>query len=255
MNSLIEKVGHMIKGLLPFAIVNRNPKNTLSRLINYFHLQAALDAGHTWIMMKPGVYGWSVVRNDGVLIEGSKDVIIDADAAQDSGVGYAQPSLNLEGNQCIVRGISFRKTQGTGLGTNNGSCVVVRGDNCIIEDCAFLSSDEYGVFPYSTTEPSTMSVVGCDFENIGAWAIHSSRFVLAMGNNIRNSAAGIMNISGTLGGTIYGNIAEPGNTTTSLVQFAGGSPPTGNAVSLGLADGSTYVGTLNSNIISYVYIY
>lgn len=254
MNSLIEKVGHMIKGLLPFAIVNGNPKNTLSRLINYVSLQAALDAEHTWIMVKPGVYGFSVVRNDGVLIEGSKDVIIDADVAQDD--GYVQPSLNLEGNECVVRGISFRKKRINTLPTTDvASCVVVRGDNCIIEDCAFLSSGGYGVWPFSNTEPSTMSVIGCDFENINGYAIHSSRFVLAMGNNIRNSEAGVMQISNSLGGTIYGNIAEPGNTSDALVNFNGGAPPTGNTVSLGLADGSTYTGVLNSNAISSVYVY
>lgn len=255
MNSLIEKVGNMMKGLLPFAIVNINPKNILSRIISYSYLQSALDAGHTWIMIKPGVYGGSIVNNDGVLIEGTKDVIIDADVAQDSNSGFGLPSLTLNGHECIVRGISFRKKQGTSLGTYNGSCVAVRGNNCIIEDCAFLSSDEYGVWPYSSTEPSTMSVVGCDFENIDAWAIYSAKFVLAMGCHIRNSGGGIMNISGTLGGTIYGNIAEPGNTTTSLVQFDSGTPPSGNTVSLGLADGSSYVGTLNSNAINGVYVY
>ena len=48
------RIAELIRGMLPYAIVNNNLDQSLfSKMICYTEVQYALDAGHTWIQVKP----------------------------------------------------------------------------------------------------------------------------------------------------------------------------------------------------------
>ena len=83
MSSIINKIARELKGALPFAIVNNNPKNSLARKISYKNISEAQSDGHTSIITDNSiVYSKKTFRIPSVVsttLNAAKVVIYDLD--------------------------------------------------------------------------------------------------------------------------------------------------------------------------------
>ncbi len=107
--TLIAEIGRLVKSALPYAIADANPKNWFCAITSYRSIQAAVDAGHNNIQVKPGVYGPVTIlaAQTGILIQGQgrySGCIIDG--------GGTANGITINASYTIVRDMEIRTPPG-----------------------------------------------------------------------------------------------------------------------------------------------
>ncbi len=219
------RIAELIRGALPYAIVNNNPDASLfARLASYSEVQQAIDAGHTWIKVTPSDtdYEHFTVDNNYTKIESSWG----ARFTRSSGANLHV--ITVSAAYCTLTGLRTytpggesnydrRGFQITGYRNHIINCMVEDSDasgfaaqgayntfqNCLVEDV-----DDYGFYINSTRA----SIIGCRFMASGSGTIHFEAvadYCLMVGNAIEDTGnVGVA--SGSANGVMVGNSINGG---------------------------------------------
>jgi hypothetical protein len=140
--TLIDEIGRLIKGALPFAIVSTDGKG-LAGVMSYRQPQDAWNAGHKLIFVKDGTYSAQAMTSlSGVTIIGSASAILDG--------GTTAHALNMASCTYInIIGLAYKTTGGGG---SSYSPIYADGSTnyCNFISSLFLDSDAEGPIAVGT---------------------------------------------------------------------------------------------------------
>ena len=236
------RIAELIRGALPYAIVNNNPDASMfARLASYSEVQQAIDAGHTWIKVKPSDtdYAHFTADNDYTKIESSW-------GARFTNIytGAGQHVIVVSGNHCTVTGL---RTYTPGLETSNdrrGFNITGQYNfviNCLVEDsdasgfaaentyntfqnCHVSDVDDYGFYVNS----SHNSIIGCRIITSGSSAVHftaaADRCMFNDNYSASTSAVGVA--GGSAEGVMIGNMINGSVSISSTDAWILGSTTT-----------------------------
>tara|TARA_R100001594_G_scaffold127698_1_gene165502 strand:- start:22 stop:795 length:774 start_codon:yes stop_codon:yes gene_type:complete len=220
------RIAELIRGALPYAIVNNNPDASLfARLASYSEVQQAIDAGHTWIKVKPSDtdYVNFTVDNDYTKIESSWGArFTNTNTATNNHV------IVVSGSYCTLTGL---RTYTPGLeSSNDRRGFNITGNhnyiiNCIVEDsdasgfavdgayntfqsCHVSDADDYGFYVNS----SRVSIIGCRMQSSGSAPLYftaSADYCLTVGNACQDTNS-VNVVTGAIDGVMVGNSINGG---------------------------------------------
>ena len=216
------RLAELIKGALPYAIVNNNPESSaFARLVSYREVQDAIDAGHTWIQVKPSDvdYAQFTVDNNYTKIESSWGARFTNDY-----VASNQHVIVVSASYCTLTGLRSH-TPGTESG-NDRRPFNITGSynfiiNCMVEDsdssgfgaegtyntfqnCHVSDADDYGFYANAANN----SIIGC---RIISTTLSAVNFTAAadrcmLNDNYSASTSSINVTSGSAEGVMIGNM-------------------------------------------------
>lgn len=222
------RIAELIRGALPYAIVNNNPDASLfARLASYSEVQQALDAGHKWITVKPSDvdYVQFKVSGDHVKIQSSWGARFTSTTT-----GANTVVCEVTGDYCWIEGINTYTAGGTTTNDRRGfdcstgqynyflGCLVTDSDGsgfCVGNNeggvwntfigCHVIDVDDFGFY----LDDQGPKVIGCTVSNsTQSNRIHvagnGDQFVLV--GNIALNGGNIF--SGGDGGIAVGNLAD-----------------------------------------------
>ena len=215
------RIAELIRGALPYAIVNNNPDASMfARLASYSEVQQAIDAGHTWIKVKPSDtdYAHFTADNDYTKIESSW-------GARFTNINTAASNhvIVVSGNHCTVTGL---RTYTPGLETSNdrrgfnitgqynfvincfvedsdGSGFAIEGSYNTFQNCLVKDADDYGFYMNS----NYATVNGCRMVTSGSGPIHFTSVgdIMVVVGNAMQDTGNVGVSSGAADGVLVGN--------------------------------------------------
>ena len=105
-SAIAREIGRLIRGALPFAVVDNNPGGIISTAISHRTVQSAIDEKNNLIFIKAGTYPKFDCDNANTLIIGSHGVLIDG--------GTSGDAITVSAAGCTVIGIRAKTTPGGG---------------------------------------------------------------------------------------------------------------------------------------------
>mgnify|MGYP001200121053 FL=1 len=215
------RIAELIRGALPYAIVNNNPDaSAFARLVSYREVQQAIDAGHLWIKVKPSDTDYMnfTVDNDYTKIESSWGarftntntatnnhvIVVSGSYCTLTGLrtytagqatGNDRRGFNLTGNRNFIINCYVEDSDGSGFAT-------VATDNTF-QSCLVKDADDYGFYIGASYE----SIIGCRMIASGSGPVHftsAGDYCLMVGNACQDGGnVGVS--SGAIDGVMVGN--------------------------------------------------
>jgi len=180
------RVAELIRGAMPFAIVNNSPDGgAFARLASYSEVQHAIDAGHTWIKVKPSDTDYSnfTVDNNYTRIESSWGARF-----TNTNTAATNHVIVVSGNHCTVTGLRTYTAGGATSNDRRGFNITGQYNfviNCMVEDsdgsgfaiqgsynsfqnCLVKDVDDYGFY----MDSNYASIIGCRMVTSGSGPIY-----------------------------------------------------------------------------------
>jgi len=237
------RIAELIRGALPYAIVNNNPDASLfARLASYSEVQQAIDAGHTWIKVKPSDTDYSnfTVDNNYTRIESSWGArFTNTNTATNNHV------IVVSGNHCTVTGLRTYTAGGatsasdrrgfniTGqynfvincmVEDSDGSGFAIQGSYNTFQNCLVKDADVYGFY----MDSNYVSIIGCRMVTSGSGPIHFTSVgdrCIVVGNACQDTG-NVGMASGAAEGVMVGNAVNGGISISQSEAWILGSTTT-----------------------------
>ena len=228
------RIAELIRGALPYAIVNNNPDASLfARLASYSEVQQALDAGHKWITVKPSDvdYVQFKVSGDHVKIQSSWGARFTSTTT-----GAATVVCEVSGDYNWIEGIHTYVAGGATNGIDRRGIDADVGEYNYFIGCLVADSDASGICNGNNNESKWNTFIAChekDADDFGFYM--DSQGARMIGCTVENSGGAAFRIGGSGDNFLeVGNIALGAN-----ADFVMGSGADNGIMAANLLDGST----------------